>query len=1166
MSFNKQISAAVFRAIETVNILELSKCSEIEIRPILPCLVRMSLITPVDTSNRWLKHKQDILAILTGIELVNSIVALLSIDFHALEADVKREQQLRQKPGSSQNDSILIGSPSFATTTNGGLALEYERSDMTRRLRLVLSELLFIQSQVRVGQQEQNDSSQSADQSDFYIKSSELFDNDIYVEEIADVICIALAELPTLLNIVHISETLLHICNGPAIICRIVANFPDSFTEVCSTLIQRGERQEEALSSSVRGAVISMLCRMNPWQSLNVRSKCVELCRMPALAVSLSLDHRTNADSDMLPFITGLLLGNDVSVRNWFAMFIRSGTKRKGEVSSTALQQLRDELLRRLQRLLDTAADANTPGQPGRLVDDVVVQASSLLRLYCALRGIGSIKFQDDEIYSIVQLITLHPNPSAAGVRFVSIGLCMLIACSSLIALQEHERKCIEWVQWLVREEVYFESGSGVSASFGEMLLLMAIHFHSNQLSAICELVCTTLGMKITIRHNNMARMKQVFTQEIFTEQVVTAHAVKVPVTHNLNATMSGFLPIHCIHQLLRSRLFAKHNVNIKQWIYRQVCASVAPLHSVLPALLEAFVCSVVVGGPGGVGGARDGGRGECCKQPLTENEIRKVFQQSAIGKYVEMPSKSSDTALENCSSTEENLTPQLLLLYYLLLYEDMRLNNANTLITHNRKIRVYSPDFLSELPIKYLLTHAQRDQSSYSTLFGPLLRLLTTHFPHLTLTEDWLDDMTGDNAGTASGSALVRFTPIELLNAFKALDRNDVEEGAMARLARMLQQLLAACEPINIWPYASVLTAQARRMLDAKLPRYLQDLYKDVWFRLNAVLPRRLWVLTVRSLRVGGVGGLQGIGGGIEFGDALLGKVDIADDPLQIMRCDERVFRCAPIYAIVLRVLRASLASSRSQLAQHLQAHPRLDQNGIPILDPEREDMCRTLITGQESAAIQMLLESCLETEEDRSTAGHRWALQEVRSMVCCYIHQVFIATPALAKLVHFQGYPSELLEVTVKGVPSMHICLDYLQELMQQPSMKKQVFAIQLLAHLSVQYALPRSLSLCAMALNLLYAMLSSVSSRQRIRLFQPILPALVEIADAFPPLIDDIGQLLTQVGRMARSQAALDTRLDAHLSRSEPQVAAHSRVLCEQVELCFQQILDRALLLNC
>lgn len=38
---------------------------------------------------------------------------------------------------------------------------------------------------------------------------------------------------------------------------------------------------------------------------------------------------------------------------------------------------------------------------------------------------------------------------------------------------------------------------SGISASFSEMLLLMAIHFHSNQVQAVLDLICSTLGMKV---------------------------------------------------------------------------------------------------------------------------------------------------------------------------------------------------------------------------------------------------------------------------------------------------------------------------------------------------------------------------------------------------------------------------------------------------------------------------------------------------------------------------------------------------------------------------------------------------------------------------------------------------------------------------------------------
>ena len=75
--------------------------------------------------------------------------------------------------------------------------------------------------------------------------------------------------------------------------------------------------------------------------------------------------------------------------------------------------------------------------------------------------------------------------------------------------------------------------------------------------------------MKIAIRINSLHRIKQVFTQEIFTEQVVAYHAVRVPVTPNLSSKITGFLPVHCIHQLLKCRAFSKHKVPIKDWIYK---------------------------------------------------------------------------------------------------------------------------------------------------------------------------------------------------------------------------------------------------------------------------------------------------------------------------------------------------------------------------------------------------------------------------------------------------------------------------------------------------------------------------------------------------------------------------------------------------------------------
>lgn len=142
------------------------------------------------------------------------------------------------------------------------------------------------------------------------------------------------------------------------------------------------------------------------------------------------------------------------------------------------------------------------------------------------------------------------------------------------------------------------------------------------------------------------------------------------------------------------------------------------------------------------------------------------------------------------------------------------------------------------------------------------------------------------------------------------------------------------------------------------------------------------------------------------------------------------------------------------------------------------------------------------------------------------------------------------------MKGIPSMHICMDFLLELMQQPSINKQIFAIQLLSYISVQFAIPKSLNLCVTALNLLYALLGGISSTQRIHLFKPILPALVRISKAFPPLIDDIVQLLSQLMKICQSQASLTSHFDTNSMED-------SRELCNLTQKTFTDILRNAVL---
>lgn len=61
------------------------------------------------------------------------------------------------------------------------------------------------------------------------------------------------------------------------------------------------------------------------------------------------------------------------------------------------------------------------------------------------------------------------------------------------------------------------------------------------------------------------------------------------------------------------------------------------------------------------------------------------------------------------------------------------------------------------------------------------------------------------------------------------------------------------------------------------------------------------------------------------------------------------------------------------------------------------------------------------------------------------------------------------------------MHICLDFIPELLAQPivpDLSKQLFAVDLISHLSLQYALPKSLSIARLAVNSLSTLLSGMN----------------------------------------------------------------------------------------
>lgn len=1191
------VSPYAFEAMQKVDVARLAALSDPELRLLLPCLVRMALCAPADQSNAWAQDKKLILRLLSGVEAVNSIVALLSVDFHALEQDARKEQQLRHKAGGSNGESILV------SQLQHGLTLEFEHSDPLRRLRLALSELLAIMNKV------------ADSNGEFFLKSSELFESPVYLEEVADVLCILQAELPSLLPIIEVAEALLHVRNGEWFLCLLVANVPDSFNEVCRGLIKNGERQdEESVGGRRRTEALRQLCQMNPSQALNIRAMVVEECHLPGLGVALTLDYKPDmadeAVSPLVSYVSGLLLGTNGKVRTWFSLFIRNGQQRKRE-SSSVLWQMRRQLLLELVAILPRSRSTHVPndsdmdtesssGYSG-LREEHVVKASALLRLYCALMGIAGLRPTDEEAEQLLQLMTSRPPATPAGVRFVSLSFCKLLAFPTLVSTPEQEQLMVMWLSWMIKEEEYFESAAGVSASFGEMLLLVAMYFHSNQLSAIIELVCSTLGMKIAIKPSSLSKMKTIFTQEIFTEQVVTAHAVRVAVTNNLSANITGFLPIHCIYQLLRSRAFTKHKVSIKDWIFRQLCETTTPLHTQLLPLIDVYINSILT--------PASKTNPEATNQPITEQEILNVFQGLAGGDGGKVRSQYT-------------ITTQLLILYYILSYEEALLANTKTLALMQKKPKSYSAALMDQIPIKHLIRQAQGLQQELGVLHSALLRLLATNYPHLCMVEDWIseEEVTGTLPLLRKmllTSSSCKYSQAQLREAFQ----NVLSGGP--RLLRILEHLtlLSAGDLI---PYAEALTANMGLLLEDTVSRRILQTVNKLWMVLNTVMPRRLWVMTVNALQ-----------SSVKlFRQQRYTQNDLMVDPLIVLRCDPRVFRCPPLMDITLHMLNGYLLASKAYLNAHLKETAEFERQAQTVSNlglsgqpdtPEvtREELKNALLAAQDSAAVQILLEVCLASPQeelqlsgggagdsllrciqsapgfpmrrqvgDTGAQGGRKAeggllsdLREVQCLICCLLHQMFIADPNIAKLVHFQGYPQPLLPLTVAGIPSMHICLDFIPELLAQPQLEKQIFAIQLLSHLCTQYALPKSLSVARLAISVMGTLLTVLTRAKRFAFFMPTLSCLVSFCKAFPPLFDDAMSLLVQVGQVSaadvttkardidpfitrlqylkekpqeiapsESKLCLPKRSAEELSRADPDVQ-----LCYQIEATFMDIIS-------
>ncbi|KAI9105955.1 integrator complex subunit 2-domain-containing protein [Phlyctochytrium arcticum] len=157
----------------------------------------------------------------------------------------------------------------------------------------------------------------------------------------------------------------------------------------------------------------------------------------------------------------------------------------------------------------------------------------------------------------------------------------------------------------------------------------------------------------------------------------------------------------------------------------------------------------------------------------------------------------------------------------------------------------------------------------------------------------------------------------------------------------------------------------------------------------------------------------------------------------------------------------------------------------------------------------------------------------EEVRASIFHFIHQMFIEEPDQIPSLMKQTFPIAFIDDFVKNVPSMHVCLDLIPDLLNSSERKVVVFALTLFGSLAKLYPISKSFQQAkSFVIQLIYHMTSQLSTycknaRAAMDVGCPIplppasephlpmvVPILSDIAKAFPILAEELGVLLKSI----------------------------------------------------
>ncbi|TKR80404.1 hypothetical protein L596_014484 [Steinernema carpocapsae] len=611
--------------------------------------------------------------------------------------------------------------------------------------------------------------------------------------------------------------------------------------------------------------------------------------------------------------------------------------------------------------------------------------------------------------------------------------------------------------------------------NLNQLMLLLSIHFNTNDDEQVNQLLSSELGFKITSSFRR-ANVRTLYLRHAMAERDVAESAAKIDVTRGLTEHTTGYLPAHCVNHLLQGKIFSKHQIGIQAWIERQLLECKTPIHPIMGHLLHSYAASCI-----------PSPESPSCNQPLNESFLTKVFSGDIF------------------DSTRR--ATRILGLYFLLSYNtehhlfQIRVvsgprvppkdqPNAVTpaqLDNNGWHRRTYSEALLALIPIRYLLSVVEADPHNYQPIRAELIRMVSHMMPYMLPA---IDALLEGNVGFLDGcsdSPSTRVSSARLTAAFDEIERTGSNVAA--------GQLLAHLEHAPLRTLSTLQTAICHGMkstLDSHTSERVIEVITGIWERLEMVQPRKLYDETIKQW-------------------IAMKNVDsqaASDQPLILFRCDRRIFQSAHHLKCLIRMLNFHIMACNSNF---INKKDKARPNDGEERD-DRQELMNALTGAQYSAIVQVLISIC-------NNASDR-----VQKVIGDQIHQMFITEPNVSRLVHYQTYPLHLVSVVVKVVPSMHIMIEHVHELLCNSKLQRRVFGIVLMAELAHQYKIPSSLQRVELIVDVVHTLLSYMSTDYNIAMFLEIVPSLGSLMRLFPQVAAPISDLLMRVSMIAQTRAAV------------------------------------------